>query len=441
MTADKFHLGWFINGYRVHGWRDQWIGTHKAEGMMPDFYIDMARSLERACFDYFIIEDSSFVPDAWEGKHDFYVENAYAVPKFDPSVLASILTQNTSRLGIVATLAITEYPPYLLARLVSTLDHVSKGRAGWNMVTASSDRAAQNYGHDAQPEHDIRYDMAAEFTELVVKLWESWEPGSMIVDQDGVFADASKIHPVNHEGTYYKSRGPINTGRSPQGRSVIVQAGGSAKGRAFASKHADSIIASGQSVEQMKEYRADVRARALAHGRKPDDVKVLFLVSPIIGETHQAALERKAQLAADAAAEPMVRLAGMGYATDIDFSVFDLDTPISDLEEQLTTNGHQSSLAAFINQNHSRTLREVASVSNSGAGQRVELLGTPAEVAGQMDEVMQEVGGDGFLITQDVTTRRSISEITDGLVPELQKRGLARTEYAYEQFRDNLLEF
>lgn len=130
MAADKFHLGWFMNGYRVHGWQDTWIGTHKSEGMMPQFYIDMARSLERACFDYFIIEDSSFVPDAWEGRHDFYIENAYAVPKFDPSVLASILTQNTSRLGIVATLAITEYPPYLLARLVSTLDHVSKGQAG-----------------------------------------------------------------------------------------------------------------------------------------------------------------------------------------------------------------------------------------------------------------------------------------------------------------------
>jgi alkanesulfonate monooxygenase SsuD/methylene tetrahydromethanopterin reductase-like flavin-dependent oxidoreductase (luciferase family) len=184
-----------------------------------------------------------------------------------------------------------------------------------------------------------------------------------------------------------------------------------------------------------------VRARALANGRKPDSFKVLFLVSPIIGETHQAALERKAQTQAAAAANPMVRLAGMGYSTDIDFSVFDLDTPIRDLEDQMTTNGHQSSLAAFIKQNKDRTLREVASVSTSGGGQRIELLGTPAEVAGQMDEAMQEVGGDGFLITQDVLTRRSISEIADGLVPELQKRGLTRTEYTYEQFRDNLLEF
>jgi len=441
VTANKFHLGWFMNGYRVHGWRDQWIGTHKSEGMLPDFYVDMARSLERACFDYFIIEDSSFVPDAWEGKHDFYVENAYAVPKFDPSVLASILTQNTSRIGIVATLAITEYPPYLLARLVSTMDHVSHGRAGWNMVTASSDRAAQNYGHEAQPDHDVRYDMAEEFTDLVTQLWESWEPGSMVVDQDGIFADPTKVHPVDFEGAFYRSRGPINTARSPQGRPVIVQAGGSDKGRAYASRCADSIIASATTVAQMKEYRDDVRTRAEGHGRKPDDVKVLFLVSPIIGETHQAALDRKEQMIQEAGSDPRFRLAGMGYATDIDFSTFDLDTPIRDFEEELVTNGHQSSLAAFTRQNRDRTLREVASNSAYGAGQRVELLGTPAEVAEQMEAVMAEVGGDGFLITQDVLTRRSISEITDGLVPELQKRGLTRDRYRHELFRDNLLDF
>lgn len=441
MTAKKFHLGWFMNGYRVHGWRDQWIGTHKAEGMKPDFYVDMARSLERACFDYFIIEDSSFVPDAWQGKHDFYLENAYAVPKFDPAVLASILTQNTSRLGVVCTLAITEYPPYLLARLVSTLDHVSNGRAGWNMVTASSDRAAQNYGHDAQPDHDLRYDMAAEFTDLVVRLWESWEPGSMVVDQDGVFADPTKVHPVCFQGRFYKSRGPINSARSPQGRSVIVQAGGSAKGRAYASRWADSIIASATSVDQMKEYRDDVLARAAGHGRNPDDVKVLFLVSPILGETNQSALEREALAQAEAAANPVTRLAGMGYATDIDFSVFDLDTPIKDLAGRMVTNGHQSSLESFVRQNSGRTLREVASVSATGSAQRVRLLGTPSEVAEQMDEIMSAVGGDGFLITQDVLTRRSISEITDGLVPELQKRGLTRTSYTHEMFRDNLLEF
>ena len=440
MPTNMFHLGWFVNGYRVHGWKDQWIGTQKSEGMLPQFYIDMAQALERACFDYLILEDSSFVPDAWQGKHDFYLENAYAVPKFDPSVLAAILGNHTSRLGIVCTLAVTEYPPYLLARLVSTMDHASRGRAGWNMVTASSDRAAQNYGHERQPDHDMRYDMAEEFTELVWKLWDSWEPGSMVVDQEGIFADPSKVHPVNFDGKFYKSRGPLNSARCPQGRPAIVQAGGSLKGRAYASKYADSVIASVATVDQMKEYRADIRGRAaLDHGRDPDSVKVLFLVSPVLGETHQNAVDRKTAEDSDAAADLTYRLAGMGYTSDIDFSVYDLDTPIKELE--LTTNGHQSSLESFIRANGEKTLRQAAAISKNNAGRRVELLGTPAEVAEQMEEIMAEVGGDGFLITQDILTRRSISEITDGLVPALQKRGLVRSTYEYEMLRDNLLDF
>ncbi len=440
MAVRKFHLGWFMNGYRVHGWRDEWIGTHRSEGMLPKFYIDMAQSLERACFDYFILEDSSFVPDAWQGKHDFYLENAYAVPKFDPSVLASILGNHTSRLGIVCTLAITEYPPYLLSRLLSTMDHASRGRAGWNMVTASSDRAAQNYGHERQPDHDVRYDMAEEFTELVWKLWDSWEPGAMVVNPDGIFADPTKVHPVNFEGKFYRSRGPLNSARSPQGRPVIVQAGGSQKGRAYAAKYADSVIVSSTSLEHMKEYRDDIRGRAEKdHGRDPDSVKLLFLVTPTIGETHQAALDRKQREIDAAAADPTYLLAGMGYASNIDFSVYDLDTPIKDLD--LKTNGHQSSLAAYVRQNGEKTLREAASMSHSTSGRRVDLLGTLSEVADQMEEVMEQVGGDGFLITQDVLTRRSISEITDGLVPELQRRGLTRSSYPHEMFRDNLLDF
>ena len=237
MQASKFHLGWFMNGYRVHGWRDQWIGTHKSEGMLPEFYVDMARSLERACFDYFIIEDSSFVPTLWEGKHDFYVKNAYAVPKFDPvrpgldpHAEHSTARDRRRRWRSPSTRR-TCWPgwcrPWTTSRTAGP---------GWNMVTASSDRAAQNYGHEAQPDHDVRYEMAEEFTDLVTQLWESWEPGAMVVDQDGIFADPTRCIAVDFEGSFYKSRGPMNSARSPQGRPVIVQAGGSAKGRAYASR-------------------------------------------------------------------------------------------------------------------------------------------------------------------------------------------------------------
>jgi len=440
MSAEPFHLAWFLNGYRVHGWNTPFIGTVDHDWMMPDFYVDFARSLERACFDYIILEDSAYVPDGYGSNHDFYLKNSLHIPKHDPAVLASVLTQNTSRLGIVTTLNITEYPPYLLARLISTLDHVSKGRAGWNMVTGSSDRAAQNYGHEGQPPHDLRYEMAEEYTQLVRALWDSWEPDSMVVDREaGVFVDPTKVHPIHFEGKFYKCRGPINTARSPQGQPPIVQAGGSSVGRAYAAKNADSIIATGGTVEELKSYRDDVKSRMVALGRKPDDCKVLFLVSPIIGESEAEAQDKKQRMAAAARDFPEMRLAGMGFATNIDFSVYDLDTPLGEFASELKTNGHQSSLDAFIRGNEHRTLRDVA--ANGYAGQRVELIGTPYAIAAQMEEVMEEVGGDGFLFTLDTLTRRSISEVTDGLVPALQRRGLTRTAYTYEQFRDNLLEF
>ena len=440
MAADQFHLAWFLNGYRVHGWSSTWIGANTTQWMLPDFYAEFARSLARACFDYLILEDSALVPDAWGDSHDIYLQHALHIPKHDPAVLASILSQATSRLGIVPTLSITEYPPYLLARYISTLDHVSRGRAGWNMVTGSSDRAAQNYGHEAQPAHDLRYDMAEEFTELVRALWDSWEPEAMVVDADaGMFVDGSKVHKIDFEGRFYKSRGPLNTARSPQGQVPIVQAGGSPRGRAYASKHADCIIATGRSVAEMKAYRDDVHARMVANGRKPDECKVLFLVSPVLGETEAEAKDKKARSVAAAGEHPELYYANLGFVTNIDFSVYDLDTPVGELASQLTTNGHQSSLDALVKGNEHRTLREIA--GSGQPGQRVELIGTPDQVAGQMGELMEETGGDGFLFTLDTLTRRTVAEITDGLVPQLQKRGLTRKSYTYDHFRDNLLEF
>jgi alkanesulfonate monooxygenase SsuD/methylene tetrahydromethanopterin reductase-like flavin-dependent oxidoreductase (luciferase family) len=251
------------------------------------------------------------------------------------------------------------------------------------------------------------------------------------------------VHTVDFEGKYYKSRGPINSARSPQGRSVIVQAGGSPAGRQYAATYADSVIASASTVEGMKEYRDDVRARMIAQGRKPDDCKVLFLVSPILGETEAEALDKKARRLAEAAAHPEVRLAGMGYSNNIDFSTYDLDVPIGELAAagKMITNGHQSSLDAIVRANSGKTLREFASSAMGGSGNRIELLGTPDTVAAKLDEIMQEVGGDGFLFSLDTLTRRSIAEMTEGLVPALQRRGLTRRSYTYDQFRDNLLEY
>ena len=261
--------------------------------MMPDLFIDLARGLERACFDYMIIEDSSNVPYTYKGSHDTYLQYAATTPKLDPAVLVPYLAQATKHLGLVPTLSVTEYPPYLLARLVNSLDHVTEGRIGWNCVTGSNDGAAQNYGHDKHRPHDERYDVADEFADVVTRLWEAWEPDAVVLDREKpMFADGSKVHPIHHEGKYFRCRGPLNAPRSPQGRVPICQAGGSPRGQHFASRWADTIITEAGSVDAMKAYREGVRRGAGPPGATPT-IKVLFLAYPIVDTTMEAARERQ----------------------------------------------------------------------------------------------------------------------------------------------------
>jgi len=440
-ATDPFHLAWFLNqGFGVGDWRGTWRGTQADDWANGDSYVEFARSLERACFDYLIIEDSGFVADNWAGSSELYLRAGLTVPKHDPAVLATVIAKGTSRLGIVPTLTTTEWPPYLLARYVSTLDHVAAGRAGWNVVTGSSDLAAQNHGKPGQPPHDERYDMADEFVELVCQLWDSWEPGSVVRDSvAGTYTDPTKVHPINFEGTYYRCRGPLNTARSPQGKPVLVQAGGSARGRAFAAKHADCVIASAGTVDEMRGYRADIHREMVASGRKPGECKVLYLTTPFIGETETEAIDRKRRYFQAIHDDPAPTLAFTGFTTNIDFAQYDLDTPIGDLAEQLKTNGHQSSLDKMLRGKQHMTLRDIAAEPRG-----FHPTGTPEQVADQMAEMMHAIGGDGFLFYLPQATlfnRRTVAEITDGLVPELQRRGLVRTAYAYDHFRDNLLDF
>jgi FMN-dependent oxidoreductase (nitrilotriacetate monooxygenase family) len=347
-------------------------------------------------------------------------------------VLVPYLTQATKHVGIIPTLSVTEYPPFLLARLVNSLDHVTEGRVGWNCVTSSNDGAAQNYGHQAQPPHDERYELADEFADLVTKLWDAWEPDAVKLDRvTPMFADGRKVHPVYHEGRYFKCRGPLNAPRSPQGRPPICQAGGSPRGQAFAARWADTIITDAGSVEGMKEYRADVRRRAVLAGRNPDDIKVLFLAYPLIDTTMEAARERKRMMRADADRHIEAQLSSMSRLTNIDFSQFDLDEPLP----ELFTNGHQSSLAKWIG----KTPREVCLSQATKAG--IDFTGTIDYVASMMQDIMEEVGGDGFLFFNGTFDRRYVMEVCDGLVPELQRRGLTRKAYSHKHLKDNLLEF
>ena len=436
MAAKKFHLGWFLN-FTTDPWNETfgnggspWTGDH---------YVEIAQALERACFDYIMVEDKLSVSESYGGTSEIYLKQAMGMaPKHDPAPLAALMSAGTTRLGVVITMSTIAYPPFLLARLSATLDHIARGRFGWNIVTSAEDAAAQNFGMDSLPPRELRYDMADEYMELCYQLWDSWERDAIVMDRaKGVYADYKKVHPINFKGQYFKCRGPLNTAPSPQGRPVFVQAGGSPKGRAFAAKHADSIITLADGIEGMKEYRDDIRARAKSHGRNPDDLKVLFLVVPTLAETmEEAYAKRERMIHSPAFIEQTLGL--ISAITDIDFSTYDLDSVLP----HLSTNGEQGSLDKFQQWGSGKTLRQLVYESSEFASS-IELIGTPASMAERMGEIIEEVGGDGFLITtqNQGVSRRMLFEVTDGLVPALQRRGLVRSAYKYPTLRETLREF
>jgi FMN-dependent oxidoreductase (nitrilotriacetate monooxygenase family) len=281
----KFHLGWFMN-FIPPEWNTDDASPDVQKWPNGRFYVDMARSMERARFDLIMIEDTVMVADAYGGTMEGALKHSSFAPKHDPLPLAVLIAANTSRIGVVATMSTTFYPPYLLARACSTIDSIAEGRFGWNIVSSAEDRAAQNFGLDALPEHDERYNVAEEYFAVVNQLWDSWEADAVVMDRDThTYADYRKVHSIDFDGKYFKSRGPLNTVPSPQHRPTFLQAGASPRGRQFAAGAADTIIAVGTGTAGMKEYRDDIRARAEAGGRNPDDVKLLFVVSPTVAAT------------------------------------------------------------------------------------------------------------------------------------------------------------
>jgi FMN-dependent oxidoreductase (nitrilotriacetate monooxygenase family) len=436
MPRRPFHLGWFLNFTP-----DDWNQPFGNGGVPFDggFYIEVARALERACFDYLMIEDKLLVPEAYGGSAEAVLRLGIMAPKHDPAPLAAVCAAATRHLGTIVTMSTLAYPPFMLARLCSTLDSLSGGRFGWNIVTSAEDMAAQNFGLEKLPPREQRYDMADEYLDVVNQLFDSWAPGALVLDRErGIYADATKVKPIHFKGRYFNVRGPLNTVRAPQGRPVYVQAGGSPRGRRFAARHADSIIAVCNGPQHMKAYRDDIRRHAIAEGRNPDDVKVMFLVTPVLGATEAEAQQKQQRLLQRPDfIEQMLAL--LSSITDIDFAKFDLDQTLP----HLTTNGEQGTLDKFQQPGSGKTLRQLVTEASGGVASSMELIGTPDHVADLMGDAMELVGGDGFLITTPTQrmNRLGLIEVTDGLVPALQRRGLVRSQYRHAMLRDTLREF
>ena len=312
------HFGWFLGaGFGVQGWGDPTYGIGY-DWRQPPVYQDAARAFEGAGFDLFIIEDGVAVPDTYGGTAEVNLSAARFVPKHDPLPLVPYLLGATSRLGVVPTLSASFYEPFTAARLLSTLQHFAGGRLGFNVVTSGSDLAAQNYGLDKQVEHDLRYDRADEWVEVVRKLWRSWEPDAIVEDAaNGVYADFRKVHTIDHVGPYYTVPGPHLTEPSPQRTPFLFNAAASGTGIGFAGKHAEVLFTTGGRQGAPESVRK-LRAAAVESGREPGDVKIFGGLGVVVGSTEEEARRLDAELRETQSLESMlVKFSGF-WQEDLD---------------------------------------------------------------------------------------------------------------------------
>jgi FMN-dependent oxidoreductase (nitrilotriacetate monooxygenase family) len=436
----KMHLMWFCAfsphaGFGLDGWSGPQTQGYDWTG--PELWQDMAQALERARFDLIMLGDSLAVPGTYQGRMDTYLRYAEHAPFHDPSPLVAIMAAATSRIGLAATLSTTFYPPFLLARLMTTLDHLSRGRSAWNVVTSYKIEEALNFGYRELLDHDQRYDRADEYMKLCARLWESWAPDAVVMDtHTDTFADAAKVRPIDFEGVYYRSRGPLNATPSPQRRPVIIQAGASERGQEFAARHAEAIIIARETVDEMKQYYDAFKARVRQCGRQPDDCKIFFLAKPIIADTDEAAQQRADALYARAPVE--AGLAALSTMLQTDLSLYALDEPLPVSLQKRAIQGIRSQLDRFYQAGGSPTLREIA--TRKVSLDSMPFIGTPQRVADSLAQTIEAVGGDGFAIRQGIWPGYVEPFVTQ-VIPLLQQRGVVRTDYTGTTLREHLREF
>jgi alkanesulfonate monooxygenase len=398
------------------------------------YWADLARTLERGKIDGLFLADVLGVYDVYAGTPDAALRNGVQVPVNDPSLLVPAMAMVTEHLGFGITCTLSFEPPYPFARRMSTLDHLTRGRVGWNVVTGYLDSAAKGMGASGQLGHDRRYDMAEDYMAVVYKLWEgSWEDGAVVADKKTrVFADPGKVHRAVHDGPFYKLDALHLSEPSPQRTPVLYQAGASGRGRQFAAAHAECVFVNGPSKAAIKPYVTDLRARAKAAGRDPRDLKILTLATPIVGRTHAEARDKHAEYLGHVSHEGALAL--MSGWLGIDLSRLGLD----DVLRHIPTEAIQSALEGFTTADPDRewTVRQLAEHAAIG-GRSPVLVGSGAEIAEEMIDWVDETGIDGFNLAY-VVMPESFTDIVDLVVPELQARGRFKTAYRQGTLREKL---
>lgn len=423
----KMHLNIFVMGTGHHeaAWRHP--DTHPEQVLDIQYYAKIAKIAEAAKL------DSLFFGDILALSTDFRYNT---VQGFDPVTLLSALAVVTERIGLIATASTTYNEPFHLARRFASLDHISRGRAGWNVVTSGSHVQATNFNVDKHPPAKERYERAKEVVDLVKKLWDSWEDDAILNNKvTGQFASADKIHPVNHKGAYYKVKGPLTIARSPQGYPLLVQAGSSEEGKEFAAQIAEAVFTAQQTFEDARSFYSDVKSRLSKYGRKPDELKILPGFCPIVGRTEKEAKEKEAEL--NQLLNPAYGIHQLSSMLNFDLSGYPLDERLPEIPLLEEVDGVKSrfQLVLDLARRENLTIRQILERLAGGRGHRV-FSGTPVQIADQLEEWFVKGAADGFNIMPPYLPK-GFEDFTQLVVPELQKRGLFRTEYTGATLRDH----
>jgi long-chain alkane monooxygenase len=434
-AARMIHLNAFdmtCVGHQSPGlWRHPDDQSHRYKDL--DYWTDLARTLERGFFDSLFIADVLGVYDVYQGSADAAIIDAAQVPVNDPMLAVSAMAAVTSHLGYGVTVSSTYEQPYALARKFSTLDHLTKGRVGWNIVTSYLESAARNLGLDQQVPHDERYRVGEEFLEVCYKLWESsWEDDAAVRDKEnGVFTDPGKVHPIGHKGRYFTVPGPFLCEPSPQRTPLLFQAGSSPSGLAFAAKHAEAVFFSETRPEVLRPKVRNLREQAERAGRDPRSLKMFPLMTVITAATDEEARAKLADYQRYASYDGALALYG-GWS-GLDLSGYDPDQPL----RYVKTEAVRSAVEGFTIADPARewTPREIARYVGLG-GRGPVVTGSPAAVADEMERWVAEADVDGFNLAY-VITPGTFTDIVEYLVPELQRRGLMRTDYQGSTLRES----
>ncbi len=434
-SRGQMHLGAFFHP----------TGHHVASWLHPDaqidagtnfrHYVELAQMSERAKFDLMFLADALAVRD---GNLEPLSRWPQYMAYFEPITLLSGIAGLTERIGLVSTATTSYNEPYNVARKFASLDHISGGRAGWNVVTSANISEAFNFGREAHFEHGERYDRALEFTEVVFGLWDSWDDDAFLRDRaTGRYFDPAKLHTLNHKGEHFSVRGPLNVARPPQGRPVIFQAGSSEVGRELAARTAEAVFTPQHSLEGAQAFYRDLKGRMAKYGRSPEHLVVMPGLNPIVGRTRREAEEKHRYL--QSLIHPDVGLELLSNAlADFDLRPYDLDGPLPEAAYSVTPKGSTTSFRNVLSwaKEENLTIRQLYQRFAGARGQRT-VIGTAADIVDQMQEWFDNRGVDGFLI-QPSHLPGGLQDFIDLVIPELRERGLFRTEYNGTTLRDHL---